>query len=384
MQMHPDADKPRTIIAAVALSCIGIFGIMAAPIMASIMGAKLGFEASQIGSIALAEIGGAALASIAASFWIQKANWRVVGAGAILAVVICNILTGFQTSATAITILRFLAGFLGQGTAFALAIGIINMSSNPDRIFGFSIASQVGLGVIMLLILPTLGASFGIGGVLWPLGLLALIVLPMLGWIPPHSPVATTGAFQQPPGATGLAITGLIVLLLWCTGLGAMWIFLLQIGEAAGLDATSAGQAVAISSGIAIVGALAASALAGRGGRLLPVSIALVVQAGMILLLQGEMSFVRFAATCAVFQVFWNFTGPYLMGMVAESDTTGRIAVLIPVAQTGGFAIGPAIAGALMTADSYVMANYMGAAGCLLALLVFVPAVARAAKRDDE
>jgi hypothetical protein len=375
-----DADKPLTALAAVALSCLGIFGIMAAPILASILGANLGFDAGQIGNIAFAEIGGGALASVVASFWVQRANWRMIGAGAILAVVVCNALTGLQTDATTITILRFLAGFLGQGTAFALAIGIINMSSNPDRIFGFSIATQVGLGVVMLLVLPSLGASFGIKGVLWPLGALALIVLPMLAWIPARSPAAADSAGASAGGSAGLAITGLVVLLIWCTGLGAMWIFLLQIGEAGGLDSTAAGQAVAISSAVAITGALAASALAGRGGRLIPVSVALVVQIVMIWLLQGEMSFIRFAVSCAVFQTFWNFTGPYLMGMVAQSDATGRLAVLIPVAQTGGFAIGPAIAGTLMTTDSFAAANYTGVVGCVIALIVFIPAVIQAGK----
>lgn len=377
------ADKPLTASAAVALSCIGIFGIMAGPILAVVLGTTLGFDPAQIGQIAFAEIGGAALASVFAMFWIQKANWRLIGMGAIAAVVVCNLLSGYQTSATAITVLRFMAGFLGQGTAFALAIGIINTGSNPDRVFGLSIAAQVGLGVIMMLILPTLGESFGIKGVLWPLGALALIILPMLAWIPRRSPTQTTGAADQSAGSAGLAILALGVLLIWCTGLGAMWIFLLKIGEAGGLEATQAGQAVAISSAVAILGALAASALAGRGGRVLPVSIALIIQAGMILLLQGEMSFVRFAATCAIFQIFWNFTGPYLMGMVAASDATGRIAVLIPVAQTAGFAIGPAIAGALMTGESLRAANMIGVAGCVLALVVFIPIGLRTARQAD-
>lgn len=375
------ADRPATATAAVSLSCIGIFGIMAGPILAAVLGTSLQFDSAQIGQIAFAEIGGGALASIFATFWIQKANWRLIGIGAIASVVVCNLLTGWQTDVTAITVLRFLAGFLGQGTAFALAIGIINTSSNPDRIFGFSIASQVGLGVIMLLILPGLGASMGVKGVLWPLGLVALLVLPTLAWIPERNPVASDGGQSKAQGSAGTAIVALIVLLIWCTGLGAVWIFLLQIGEAAGLEPTRAGQAVAISSAVAISGALIASALAGRGGRLLPVSVALVVQIVMIMLLQGEMSFVRFAATCAVFQTFWNFTGPYLMGMVAESDATGRIAVLIPVAQTGGFAVGPAIAGSLIAGGSLVAANYVGVAGCLIALLVFIPTALRGARQ---
>lgn len=372
-----DADKPLTAGAAVALSCIGIFGIMAGPILASVLAATLQLNPNQIGNIAFAEIGGAALASLLAPFWIQKANWRLVGAGAVASVVIFNVLTGMQSSASIIAVLRFLAGFLGQGTAFALAIGIIYTSSNPDRIFGFSIASQVGLGVIMLLVLPTLGQSYAVNGVLLPLALIALFVLPMLRWIPQRSPSAIAGDEQQASGSAAMAIVALVVLLVWCTGLGAVWIFLLQIGETGGLEATTAGQAVAISSAIATLGALTASALAGRGGRLLPVSIALLVQIGAIMLLQGEMSFIRFTATCALFQTFWNFTGPYLMGMVATSDTTGRISVLIPVVQTGGFAIGPAIAGALIAGSGLIAANYVGVAGIIIALAIFVPTVLR-------
>lgn len=371
------ADKPATAAAAVALSCIGIFGIMAAPILTNILGTNLQLDADQIGQIVAAEIGGGALASILASFWIQKANWRLVGAGAILSVVVVNALSGLQTDATALAALRFLAGLLGQGTAFAIAIGIINSSSNPDRIFGFSIAAQVALGVVMLLVLPTLGESFGLRGVLWPLAALAAIVLPMLRWIPARSAREDQLGTGRALSGAGLAWIALSVLLAWCVGLGAMWAFLLSIGQAGALTATTAGQAMAISTAVAIGGALAASALAGKGGRLLPVSIALLVQIGAILLLQGEMGFLRFAATCAVFQIAWNFTGPYLMGMVAANDPTGRIAVLIPVAQTGGFAIGPAIAGNMMAGDSLLAANYVGVAGIVVALVIFVPTALR-------
>jgi predicted MFS family arabinose efflux permease len=376
--MH--AEKPMTVAAAVALSTIGIFGILVAPIMTNILGATLQLDQAQIGQIIFAEIGGAALASIVATAWISKANWRLVGVFAIVSVVVLNLLSGMQSDPMMLAVLRFLAGFLGQGTAFAVAIGVINSSSNPDRIFGFSIATQVAISVILLLVLPGLGAAYGVKGVLWPLAALALVVLPLLLWIPTVSPKRAAADMAAHTGSTMLAVFALVVLLIWCTGIGAVWAFLLNIGEAGGLESTRAGQAMAISSGIAIVGALTASALAGRGGRLLPVSVAVLVQVAAIMLLQGEMSFIRFAATCAVFQTFWNFTGPYLMGMVAASDPTGRIAVLIPVAQTTGFGMGPAIAGGLMVTDSLSAANTVGVFGCLLALLLFVPVVIRASR----
>jgi predicted MFS family arabinose efflux permease len=377
-------DKPSTIIAAVALSCIGVFGILAAPIFANILGAGLQLDTDQIGLIIFAEIAGGALASILASFWIQKANWRLAASFAVIVVIVINILSGFQSDPTMLAVLRFLAGFLGQGIAFAVAIGIINASSNPDRLFGFAVASQVSIGVLTLLVLPGLGELYGIKGVLWPLALLAVVALPMLPSVPTKSPKRVeAGASAPVTGSATPAIIALAVLLIWCIGLGAVWAFLINIGVAGGLENTAAGQALAISTTIGIAGALAASWLAGRGGRLAPVGIALLIQIGAIMLLQGEMSFLRFTATCAVFQVFWNFTGPYLMGMVAASDNTGRISVLIPVAQTGGFAIGPAIAGSIMAGDSLTGANNVGMAGILVALVIFVPTVVRLAKQES-
>jgi MFS family permease len=152
------------------------------------------------------------------------------------------------------------------------------------------------------------------------------------------------------------------------------------IGVAGGLEPASAGFALAISSTVAISGALAASAMGDKYGRLAPVSIALIVQMVMMSLLTGEMSFIRFAATAAIFQVFWNLTGPYVMGTIASSDASGRAAVLIPAAQTGGFFLGPAIATLWVTEGNLYPANVVGMISCLVALAVFVPLAMRLKK----
>jgi len=163
-------------------------------------------------------------------------------------------------------------------------------------------------------------------------------------------------------------------LLIWCVGLGGIYAFEERIGVAAGLEKTSVGSALAAAVAVGFLGALAASWVADRWGRVLPVSVALAIQIGAILLLQGEMDWARFAAIAAVFHFFWNFTGPYMMGTVASADRSGRISVLMPAAQTGGFAIGTAIAGNLMTGGTLLPANFVAAAGCLLSLMIFVPA----------
>lgn len=371
-------DKPTTIATAVALSCIGVFGILAAPIIQNSLQASLGLSAEQSGAVVAAEIFGGALASLLATVWINRVSWRMAAAFAIVVVVIVNVLSVLQTSASALAALRFCAGFAGQGTAFAIAIGIINSSSNHDRNFGFSIAAQVATGVITLLVLPPLAQQWGIKGVLLPLAGLAILVLPMVFWVPQGSGPSALDTSQAGESRPALpALLGLGIMLIWCTGLGGMWTFILSIGEAGGLDAAVAGRAIAISTAVSISGALAASALAARGGRLVPVGVALLIQIGAIAMLRGEMSFVQFALTAVLFQVAWNFTGPYLMGLIASNDQTGRLSVLIPAAQTGGFALGPALAGALMSAQGMVGANYVGIGGCLLALAIFIPTALR-------
>jgi len=101
----------------------------------------------------------------------------------------------------------------------------------------------------------------------------------------------------------------------------------------------------------------------------------------MIFLLQGQMSFLQFAVTAAIFQIFWNLTGPYLMGTIALSDNTGKVSLLIPTAQIGGFFLGPVIAGQFLTGQGFGPANTVAIVCCLLALALFIPTAMRLKRR---
>jgi predicted MFS family arabinose efflux permease len=376
-------DKPTTIIAALLLGSIGVYAIMAGPIMTEVLVAALGLPADTAGQIFAVEALGTALAPLAAALWMGRVRWRTAAAAAILVVVAGNIVSSYQTSAGALTALRFAVGFLGQGTAFTLAIGIISGTANKDRNFAFLIAAQVVLGVLCFLLLPMSLPGFegaSVGGVLLPLAALAFVSLATVGWIP--QPGAAAGHHAAGGGgSSGPAFTALAVMLIWCTGLGAIWAFVKLIGSSAGIDPERVGVALGISTGVATVGALAASWLADRIGRIIPVTVALLVQVAMIYLLQGQMSFLQFAVTAAVFQAFWNLTGPYLMGTIALSDNTGKVSLLIPTAQIGGFFLGPVIAGQFLTGDGFGPANAVAITCCLLALALFIPTAMRLNRR---
>jgi hypothetical protein len=290
-----------------------------------------------------------------------------------------NLITTFQTDANTITFLRFAIGFFGQGTAFAIGISIIGSTSDPERNFGFVIASQVAFGVVTLFTLRPLVEQYqSIGGLYLPLAVLAGAALLIVRSIPQGSIHQEIAAGNQPAGSNRLPLTALVAMFIWCCGLGAMWAFIERIGVEGGLDSVLALRSLGVSSTVAIAGALGASALAAKGvNRFLPVTIALLMQMLMAWLLQGEMNWIEMAIKASVFQVFWNMTGPFFMGAIAASDSSGKISVLIPAAQTSGFFIGPAVASLFLESSGLVAVNYVTIGFCLVSLLIFVPLSAK-------
>ena len=177
------ADKPTTIISAMLLACVGVFAIMAGPIMTEALVASLGLAPNSAGQIFAVEALGTALAPLTATLWMGRIKWRTAAILAIVVVIAGNVVSSYQTTAGALTALRFAVGFLGEGTAFTLAIGIISSTAQKDRNFAFLIAAQVVLGVLCFLLLP-LPKDAGIGGVLLPLAGFALLTLATVGWVP--------------------------------------------------------------------------------------------------------------------------------------------------------------------------------------------------------
>lgn len=370
-----DRNAPLSIVTAVIVSVVGVFGLMTQPMVVGVYDDWLGFPMEQGSLIVVAEVAGGALASILAMFWINKVNWRYATLFALLCVIVGNVLTVSQTDAGVITAIRFAVGILGQGTAFAIGISMIGNTDNHDRNFGFVIAAQVAFGVITLATLrPLVNQYESIGGMYLPLAALAVVALAFVKFVPEGPAHRADQSDTQGSHSLKFPVIGLVALLIWCCGLGAVWTYIERIGVAGGLDSVLALRALSVSTAVAIVGALLAAALAAKGvGRFLPVTIALLVQMVMAWFIQGELSWVEMVIKASIFQVFWNMTGPFMMGAISSSDTGGKVAVLIPAAQTSGFFIGPAIASQFMANGDLSAANLTAIICCAIALLIFIP-----------
>ncbi|MDG1462237.1 MAG: hypothetical protein P8R04_01605 [Gammaproteobacteria bacterium] len=377
-------DSKQSLIAAIIFSVMAVFAMMTGPVYVGALIEHLEFDFGQASLIVSLEYLGIALASLCAAFWMHRVSWKTAAVFAAAVVIVGNFLSVTATSFEALRIIRFVVGFLGEGTAFVVAIAVISSTSDQQRNFGFSIASQVAFGVLAMLILPRVISSYGFAGLMLPLAVLALLFSVAAIWIPSGAPsdrAAADEVSEAPKASVAPALITLLAMFIWCTGLGAIWNFAEVIATAGGLTKTEAGDAIALSTACAVAGGLIASALGSRFGSLLPVATALTVQAIMIWLLQGQFSWIQFAMTAAFFQIFWNITGPFLMGAVAMTDPSGKVSLAIPAAQIGGLFLGLAIAGQMIESSGLSAANYIAIGCCIVALLLFTPIALRLGKQ---
>jgi predicted MFS family arabinose efflux permease len=371
-------NKSGQVVAAIVLSCAGVFMVFGMPSFVFGLISILEFSQSQANLISSAEIAGMALSSLLSILWIGRFNWRKVALCALLAIVLGNLISTYITDFQLLVSIRFLTGLVGHGTAFALGIAAIGSTSEPDKNFGFTIASQVVMGALTLFFAPKLIAAYGIAGMCFPAAILACIAMTLTsrlaqsGGVQAHGSDANQTTGLSFIGKYGLPIAGLLVMIAWQMGVGPFFNNLFPFGISINLDPSEIGTALFLSTGLSIIGPLSASALASKVKRVIPVCLALAVQLLVVLSFQGEMTWAGFAIRAILFQTAWNFTGPFLMGMIATMDNTGRFSALIPASQLGGIAIGQAIIASLVQGNNLALINYFCAIVIFLSALIFI------------
>lgn len=361
------------VTAAILLSCAGIFMVFGMPFFVGGLISELGFTQAQANLISSAEIAGMALSSLLGAAWIGRLNWRHVALFALFAVLAGNLFSFYVENFQVLVATRFITGLVGHGTAFALGVAAIGNTSQPDRNFGFTIASQVAMGALTALIVPKTIAIYGIAGMCAPAAILAVVAM---AFIPR---LATSGHAQTPDsnqskrtGILILPLLGLLVMIIWQMGVGPFFNNLVPYGISIELDPSDIGTALFLSTGLSIIGPLTASALANKINRNVPVCIALTAQLLIILSFQGDITWIGFTVRAILFQTAWNFTGPFLMGMIANLDESGRYSVLIPASQLGGIALGHAVIASLVQGSNLVLVNYFCAGAIFLSIFLFV------------
>jgi predicted MFS family arabinose efflux permease len=140
---------------------------------------------------------------------------------------------------------------------------------------------------------------------------------------------------------------------LYLTASAALYAFSAPLGELAGLDSSKVGYALTVGSVVGLAGAGAATTINVRWGRAIPISAFCVGFTLVVLVLCLSHNPRAYVVSLIASVVIFYFSIPYLFGLAAALDRSGRWAAAAGSAYLLGFSAGPLMAGAIIQASGY-------------------------------
>lgn len=369
-----ELNKASAVVAGVCLSVIAVAAFLVLPIMVGAVVGSLGLTEEQVGFLASGVMAGSALSAVFTIFWIRRVDWRLAGYIALSLLLTGHLGALLAEDALLFTLCQFLAS-LGGGAVYSLALTSLSDNRHPDRCFGYSIAAQVSFQVAGMLMLPALVQNVGISALLLVFAGLAAAGLLLMPWLPR----AGANVTRQPVGDSVLRPRVLAALggcFFFFFNVGVVWTYIERIGAAAGFDAGTIGNSLAIGVAFGIPGALAASWCGNRVGRLLPLAFgAALVIAALLLLLGESLGRNGYVLSLVLYNFAWNFSLAFQYAAVNAADESGRSVALAPAFHGAGGAVGPAAAAMVVSAGNFSYVSILAGIATLVSLALFAAAV---------
>ena len=375
-KVNPGGLTARVFLAFLATA--GLFYVNIMPAIVSGLIEALGFSNQQAGSVASANMYGAAFGALLIVPFVRRMNWQLVALGFLLTLIAIDLASLALSHPTTLVIVRFLHGFVG-GMLVGTGFSVMARTDQPDRSFGMLLVVQYGLGGLGVMVIPGLVPAFGTAVLFLSLIAFSAVTLVMLAFLPEYHvdeqesrarAAAHSGVRKIP-----LALTLAALFLFQAANMG-LYAYIIGLGEHYGLTLPFISGTLGIAAWLGLAGAGLVVVLSDRLGYLksLVGGIALTL-VGTWALYYSDIPWVWIVSNCLI-GITWAFTIAYLLGLMSRYDTTGQMAALGGFASKMGLASGPAVAALMLGQDDY--ARVIGAA--LVALLVSLLAIVHPAR----
>jgi predicted MFS family arabinose efflux permease len=336
----------KLLLGAVAAYAVGYLGANLMPffVTALLDGTRLDEQA--VGLLGSIELTALAIGSVVLAPWVTRLSRRKL---AITGAAIAG--CGFAASANAETFAAMAAGRLvigiGAGIAIAAANAALASARDPDRMFALAYLLGGLVAAALMAGLPEALGPWGYRGGFLLLATVAAVALPFVTWVPHGSRKRSSGGASRAPVSAG-AIFAMAAMLAYSLGEQAIYAFMGEVGDRAGIPLEQFGL---VAAGVQIAG-LAGAGLAGwlgtRLGRTAPLAIGIAVSGLSRLGFIYASSPAEFAAISLVWGLSFFFVSPYIMGAAADLDRAGgRWTVAVGAMANFGYAFGPGAAGSV-------------------------------------
>jgi predicted MFS family arabinose efflux permease len=367
------------------MSTAGAIVYLISPVLVGSAMDSMGLSSDQAGLLIASYFAGYTLITISAVLWLPRVNMRTTAWVFSLVFVAGLLGAAKQTSLSGSIIAMFISG-TGAGMLYGISITIVGQSDDPDRYFGFALASQLLLGSVMLFAGPAwIGPNWGYTGILTATAAFVALMSVAISWAPiaiAKGPVSPSGEPLQVP--TSLVLVSIVAVLIWFMGYSGIYAFVERIGVDSGLSGQQIGLVLSLTIITGMIGALGAASLGDRYGKIKPHIAGAVGAVITILLLNSQTNLASYSLAIIFLTLSLNFWLAYMLGAVAAIDTSGRFAVLTTAALGVGATIGPAIAGGLINGSIFLPMFIFAAAAIIAGLLVIVGVLQRVTTRLTE
>lgn len=276
----------------------------------------------------------------------------------------------------------------GLGVLYAMATAALAATDDPDKASTVTVVGTVCSTALLLVALPVANQGLGEGLGFLMMAAACLIGWPLVGWLPGSpSRSGTEGRpGEKPASATEPSVVLLTGMgLLWAVTQGA-WSYASVLGrEHTGMSSSNLAIVLAVSSVVALVGAVAGPFIAQRFGRMRSLAGFALVQAVCMAVLVVTHSDVLFIVTAVVWQAAQLAVLVQTLGAAAVLDSTGRLVAALSGASSLGIGVGPLLVGAsLGTLDITVIGILLGVGTFGASLPILKMTVAASESASDE
>lgn len=337
--------QPTTVgaqIVGIAGNCLAQAKTAAMPLWAAAVVAQYAIAKESIGWVSSGEyaavvVGVALCATLVGR--LSPRTWALVGAGVALA---GNGLSLAAHDWQTLLAARAVAG-VGEGVLYAVSHAIGAQMRNADRGFATMQVAACLFAIVFTTAGAALAAHFAGAGVFGLLAACCLAGMALFAAIPSDMPRLTRPQTADAAPALNLGFIALALAPLFLIAIGSqgIWPFAVLAGARTGLTGVEVGHILAMSLFLGAAGNFLAWLLAGRVSPYVPMVLGTGLLAASAILFMLATTKLVFAAGLVAGPIGFGLLVPYIYGLMARADRSGRTAGLGPLASMTGGIVSP-------------------------------------------
>jgi predicted MFS family arabinose efflux permease len=361
-----------------AMFIIGTLGTLITPALLESW-RPLGWNSTQLGSVAALELAGLAAGSMSGLYWQTRWRWHRVALPCVLAGIAANIGCTLIRDYAGVCVLRALIGLAG-GLLTALYSAVLANTRSPGRIIAVTTFIQILVEAVFMFSAATVSEHLGGPGVFMVMAALFAVLLPFGSLLPPAWPETSLQSAESGGGAHSRRgyplLFSFIPFIAVQTG---VYTFLGELGRiAAHLSVAVSLRVIGISVVLSSLGSVAAYVLNDRIGLKLPIGSAIALMCAMLLgMMLDSRSAAWFGFYISLLQIGWIFLNCYLYTALIQANN-----LLVPAAtpfSTFGSVLGASAMGFALDRGGLPSALALTLGSMLLTTLLTLPFLRSAA-----